>query len=267
MSNLIISFTDCRLESPDRYVLGKINSTDMELLVNEENQKEVDCGLISILLAICYDVRSTFNEPTSESPWTRTILSSTLTYFEVFDSVKSVVECFLRRSLIYPLYRNYDFSTLCIDDAINALRKGRKWILKQLLTTYQMFRRGNDKRDVLNRLYLKGYINYVKHCVDSSYLFVLSENLKNVCFDVTKKSLRLGLTDIEKELLKELIEDMHSSLSSGDDSELDDDFEDTEGDDDEDDDEDNDEEEDDDDDEESSSSQEEDTNSVIENKT
>lgn len=230
-------------------------------LVNEENQNEIDCGLINILLAICYDVRSTFNEPTCESPWTRTILSSTLSYFEVFDNVKSVVECFLRRSLTYPLYRNYDFSRLCVDDAIAALRRGKNWIVKQLLVTYDMFLSANESRELLNKFYIEDYIRYVSIYVDNDHLHMLSQNLKNVLFDVTKKSLRLGLTDIETELLKELIEDMHSSQSSGgEDSEFDDEeYDETEGD----------EEDDDEDDEEdsSSSSQEEDTNSVIENKT
>lgn len=241
-------------------------------LVNEENQNEIDCGLINILLAMCYDVRSTFNEPTCESPWTRTILSSTLSYFEVFDNVKSVVECFLRRSLTYPLYRNYDFSRLCVDDAITALRRGKNWILKQLLVTYEMFLSGNESRELLNKFYIEDYIKYVSNHIDNDHLHMLSQNLKNVLFDVTKKSLRLGLTDIETELLKELIEDMHSSQSSGgDDSEFDEDYDETEGDDDDDDDDDDeeegDEDDDEDDDDDSSSSQEEDTNSVIENKT
>lgn len=125
-----------------------------------------------------------------------------------------------------------------------------------------MFLSGNESRELLNKFYVEDYIRYVSDYVDNDHLFMLSQNLKNVLFDITKKGLRLGLTDIEKELLKELIEDMHSSQSSGgDDSEFDeDDYDDTEGDDE--DDEDEGEE-----DEESSSSQEEDTNSVIENKT
>lgn len=248
--------------------MNTLNSTKLDL-VNEENQNEIDCGLINILLAVCYDVRSTFNEPTCESPWTRTILSSTLSYFEVFDNVKSVVECFLRRSLTYPLYRNFDFSRLCVDDAIAALRRGKNWVVKQLLVTHDMFMSGNETRELLNKFYIDDYIRYVSNHVDNDHLQMLSHNLKNVVFDVTKKSLRLGLTDIETELLKELIEDMHSSQSSGgDDSEFDDDddYEETEGDDDDDEEVDDDDEEDDDG-EDSSSSQEEDTNSVIENKT
>lgn len=134
-----------------------------------------------------------------------------------------------------------------------------------------MFTIPTENRELLNKFYVEDYIRYVSNHIDNDHLFMLSHNLKNVLFDVTKKSLRLGLTEIEKELLKELIEDMHSSQSSADDSEFDDYEEDTEDDDEEEeeegeDDEDDDEEEEDDD-EESSSSQEEDTNSVIENKT
>lgn len=97
-----------------------------------------------------------------------------------------------------------------------------------------MFLGGNESRELLNKFYVEDYIRYVSNHIDNDHLFMLSQNLKNVLFDITKKSLRLGLADIETELLKELIEDMHSSQSSGgDDSEFDEeDYDDTSVDDD-----------------------------------
>jgi len=71
-------------------------------------QNEIDCGLISILLAICYDVRTTNNEATCESGWTRSILCPLYCYFEQFDNYRDVLVAFLRRMITYPMYRNFE---------------------------------------------------------------------------------------------------------------------------------------------------------------
>ncbi|XP_067639116.1 protein SHQ1 homolog [Eurosta solidaginis] len=207
--------------------LTRMSQTDTLSLSFERT--EVDYGLISILLAICYDIRSTSNETTCESGWTRSILSATLSYFEPFDNIKDVVVSFLRRSLIYPLYRNYDLGRLCVQDAIEGLHKNPTWVLKQLLQTHLLFASSDCSQEVFNHYYIEDYIRYVafSKSSDQTHLQLLARNLKNVLLDVCKKHLRLELGEIETELLKELITDMHLSNTStseeeGDDEEEDD---------------------------------------------
>ncbi|XP_055851472.1 protein SHQ1 homolog [Episyrphus balteatus] len=210
-----IPFDDFKLTQEEECILEKIRVKHIPIDI-EPDQVNIDCGLVSILLGICYDTRVTSNEPTCVSPWTRSILSSALSYFERFENLTPVVESFLRRSLIYPIYRNYDLSRLCVQDTVEALQRGKPWILKQLLVTYNWFCdiTADFDRKPLNKYFIKHYIWYIDTITDKEHLQMLSRNLKNVLLDTTKKHLRLGLGEIETELLKELIEDIHLTTSS-----------------------------------------------------
>ncbi|CAD7093681.1 unnamed protein product [Hermetia illucens] len=211
------SCSDSKLDTKQQYSLKVILEKPLKLSPCREAY--VDAGLVELILVICYDVRSTQNETTCESAWTRSILSSMLTYFETSPNLRTVIENFLRRSLIYPLYRNYDLSRMCIEDAIAALQMGSKWILKQLLVTYELFLTSDDNRSLYNKYFIEDYIRYVSS-VEDNYLKTLSRNLKNLHLNISKKDTRLNLSDIETELLKELIEDIH--LGNSDDSDDDD---------------------------------------------
>lgn len=208
-----IPFDDVSLKHDEWYTLT--SRRDEMLSYNLCGRVNIDCGLVSILLAICYDVRVTSNEPTCVSPWTRSILSATLSYFERFQNLTQTVETFIRRSLIYPLYRNYELSRLCVQDAIEALQNHKPWILKQLLVTHVCFGPNlTDSRYTLNKYFIKHYISYVDKFVRSEYLQMLSRDLENALLNTTKQNLRLGLVELETELLKELIEDIHLTTSS-----------------------------------------------------
>ncbi|XP_016985748.1 protein SHQ1 homolog [Drosophila rhopaloa] len=180
------------------------------------HQNEIDCGLISILLAICYDVRTTNNEATCESGWTRSILCPLYCYFEQFDNYRDVLVSFLRRMITYPLYRNFELGRQCVRDAIEVLKGGRNWLINQLLLTHQQFAGGEPSRDSFNSYYLEDYIRYVTSpsaCSDE-HLRLLARNLKNVLMDVNKRHLGLGVTEIETELIKELMQEMHMETGS-----------------------------------------------------
>ncbi|KAM8706711.1 hypothetical protein ACLKA7_010902 [Drosophila subpalustris] len=180
-------------------------------------QNEVDCGLISIVLAICYDVRTTNNEPTCESGWTRSILCPLFCYFEQFDNYRDVLVAFLRRVITYPLYRNFELGRQCVRDAIEVLKGGRNWLINQLLLTHQQFASGEPCRDSFNTYYLEDYIRYMsnaKVCSDE-HLRLLARNVKNVLMDVSKRHLDLGVIEIETELIKELMQEMRIDAGSG----------------------------------------------------
>ncbi|XP_030556198.1 protein SHQ1 homolog [Drosophila novamexicana] len=180
-------------------------------------QNEIDCGLISIVLAICYDVRTTNNEPTCESGWTRSILCPLFCYFEQFDNYRDVLVAFLRRVITYPLYRNFELGRQCIRDAIEVLKGGRNWLINQLLLTHQQFASGEPCRDSFNNYYLEDYIRYISNatvCSDE-HLRLLARNVKNVLMDVTKRQLDLGVIEIETELIQELMQEMRIDAGSG----------------------------------------------------
>lgn len=130
----------------------------------------------------------------------------------------------MRRSLIYPLYRNYELSKQCVEDCITALQTNSPWILKQLLITRDTF--NSNQLSVFNHYYIDDYIRYLSNSAicPASHLQMLAYNLKNVLFDVFKKHLGLGLQELETELLKELITDIHISASNSEDDSEDPDY-------------------------------------------
>ncbi|KAL9888428.1 protein SHQ1 homolog [Glossina fuscipes fuscipes] len=213
-----INFKDTTLTADEESLLHNLTcKPEMMKMPKDFDKVEVDCGLISILLAICYDIRSTTNEANCESGWTRSILTPTLYYFEPFYRLRDVVISFYRRSLIYPLYRNYEFSRHCVEDCIQALQMHSEWLVKQLLITHELF--NGSERAVFNYYYLDDYIRYITNVTvcPATHLQTLAYNLKNVLLDIFKKHLGLGLTDLESELLRELITDIHIASSNSED--------------------------------------------------
>lgn len=90
-------------------------------------------GVLDILLAAVYDYRTTAGESTAESPWTVCKLSAHMSCLETFHSVNNVLTSFLRRGLVYPLYRHWELLQLCVRDACTILRVGKRAVLKLLL--------------------------------------------------------------------------------------------------------------------------------------
>lgn len=165
--------------------------------------------------------RTTFDEVNCESAWTRSALTATISYFEPFYSLRDVVISFLRRSLIYPLYRNYELSRRCVEDCITALQHHPSWIIKQFIATQLLFAEG--ERDVFNYYIIDDYVRYVANpfVCPPSHLQILAHNLKNILLDLTKEDIGLGLVKLESHLLREIISDIQISapLSSEDESE------------------------------------------------
>lgn len=51
-------FLDCTLDRDEEYLLHNLTSRpELRRMPDEYDRMEIDCGLISILLGICYDVR------------------------------------------------------------------------------------------------------------------------------------------------------------------------------------------------------------------
>ena len=121
---------------------------------DSSRKKTLLLSLFDILFGYCYDLRTNDFEHTCESPWTIVKLSPTLSCFEYwlplnndyqFDDDDNsmllneknmpklmLINC-LRRSLIYPLYRNWKLSIKVLMDVIDILSIGTNAILKCLL--------------------------------------------------------------------------------------------------------------------------------------
>jgi protein SHQ1 len=150
-------------------------------LLSKEQKFEAYAGLIDILFAYCYNRRINCGCPNVESAWTISKVSSTLSWFETFKTIKSVIVASFRRALSIPLYRNWKLNELVLHDVINILSKGHKSILKCLIEIRETFVDG-ECRYILNDLYINDYCTWIQYV---RYTFKLI-NIKLLKFKLIK---------------------------------------------------------------------------------
>lgn len=152
-------------------------------------------GLLDILFAYCYDQRVNNFETNIESGWNITKLASTLCWFDGFQSPKDAIVSAFRRSLIYPLYRNFDLSQKVFEDLKTIIGMQEKYIIKVLIKIYDIFCQQGTNRYVLNTLFIKDYIIYVMKWDTDLWK---STVIKVFELNITKGDLGLNLTEVEK---------------------------------------------------------------------
>ncbi|KAL4226388.1 Hsp90 cochaperone shq1 [Mactra antiquata] len=113
----IIEFDD-----DERDILKKLPRK--EYILDSIEKSHVYLGLVDIIYAYTYNHRCTEGENHCESGWTISKISATLSWLEVFTSIKEVIQCCYRRSLCYPLYRHWCLNDTVLHDVIQILRLG-----------------------------------------------------------------------------------------------------------------------------------------------
>uniref|UniRef100_A0A7S2MZ90 Shq1 C-terminal domain-containing protein n=1 Tax=Haptolina brevifila TaxID=156173 RepID=A0A7S2MZ90_9EUKA len=115
------------------------------------------CGLVDLLFAYAYDVRTTEGESTVESGWTIRRLSCLFSWLEEFDSVVEVSLACVRRSLTYPLVRHLGLACALLRDVEQILRLGAPAVLRSLLMVRGLVQRSDEHGYLLNRIWTDDY--------------------------------------------------------------------------------------------------------------
>ena len=150
---------------------------------------------MDIIFAYAYDVRTTEGEHSVESGWTISKLSSTLSWFEVFNSLDKVLIASVRRSLCYPLYRNWALAMKIIADAIKILEKGRTFVIKCFLDIHKLFNESGDYRYIFNNLYITDYCVWLQT--------VNEQTFKSLANAIKKMSLNKETIGLDLKLLED----------------------------------------------------------------
>ncbi|KAK9240465.1 SHQ1 protein-domain-containing protein [Lipomyces kononenkoae] len=158
------------------------------------SRKSLYLGLIPLLFGYSYDVRTTLDDHTSESAWTIGKLAANISCLDSsFTSVTQVMIACTRRSLAYPLYRNWDLSLKCWDDVYYLLRGGKRAILKVLLDVNQVFA-FHDTYYVYAKIVTEDYCAWVQTASDS-VIRSLAHEIRHT--KIAKDDLGWSLTEIE----------------------------------------------------------------------
>ncbi|KAL1234327.1 Protein SHQ1 [Trichinella spiralis] len=163
--------------------------------LSEQVENVAICSLVDILFAFAYDARVNLGEDDNpESGWTMSKLSSTLAGLVCWDSLQDAMIASVRRSLCFPLVRNFQLASLVLNDVIEILQSGRVVVLKCLLRMHEIFNNSGDFRYVLNELYLNDYCVWIQGKTDE-FLIEIGEQMKKI--KVEKKDLKLDLELVE----------------------------------------------------------------------
>lgn len=166
-----------------------------EYLLNNEETHKLLLSLVDILFGNCYNHRTTLGENTVESSWTVNKLSSTLTWFDDFSTPEEVVRACFRRSICYPLFRNWKLSTKVFEDVKKVIKLGKKYIIKRFCEIHGMFNNSCEPRYILNQLYIKDYLIWLQQ-INESLIELLDSLIANI--QPSKEEMALDLVELEQ---------------------------------------------------------------------
>lgn len=138
--------------------------------------------LLTLLFSSAYDARTTQDDPTSESAWTicsltpafsaldpppylpnsPTIMSESVSEFR-HEELQTTLLPSIRRSLIFPLYRNFEFTIQCIRDVSLALIRGKRAVLRALLSMKRILD-GHEVYYIYGKIWVDDLCSWVARC-------------------------------------------------------------------------------------------------------
>lgn len=185
---------DDKIKFNDSETFRLKNLPKIEYLFNKKEKFHLLLGMVDILFAYAYDMRTCEGEHSVESGWTISKISSTLSWFEVYTSLDQVLIACVRRSLCYPLYRNLKLSMKIIQDTIQILKKGRTFVVKCFLDIHRLFNESGDYRYLFNNLYITDYCVWLQ-TVKKNTFESLADAIERI--EIKKESIELDLNLLE----------------------------------------------------------------------
>lgn len=162
-------------------------------------QQQISYSLLDLVCAYLYDLRTTDGEHSVESGWTIKKLSPSLSFLVQWPDVGAAVVGFLRRSLVFPIYRNWRLSLKVLDDVELVLETGRVAVLKCLLEIRRIFNSSSgDCYYLFNQLFLDDFCLWIQSA-DELIIDNLKDRLKLARKKVEKECLGFDLDCLELE--------------------------------------------------------------------
>ncbi len=175
-----------------------------EFLLDSAQRRRALCGLIDLLFAYAYDVRTTEGDPTVESGWTVRHVSATLAWLDTFETVAEAALASVERSLCYPLVRHFELARTTLADVGVLLRLGRPAVLRALLDLKLLVQRGVEHGYLLNRIWVDDYCVWLQQLAPR-WLAKLADKLEGI--DMRRELVRWPLQAYEELAAEEDDED------------------------------------------------------------
>ncbi|KAH9494599.1 Hsp90 cochaperone shq1 [Bulinus truncatus] len=174
-----------------------------EYIIEKKDLEQTYLGLVDFMLAYSYNYRFTLGENGIESDWTVCKLSCTLSWLDSFQNVKDILISFARRSLVFPLYRNWELVQRVFSDVRTIFQVGKLQILKCLLGIHSILAE-SDVKYPLNDLYITDYCVWIQSA-NTDKIKSIAETLNNLV--ISKSDLNLKLDEMEADAKKVFVDD------------------------------------------------------------
>jgi len=183
--------TTCTLNDSQKDILKSFGNK--EYLLSKDDKKSALLSLVDIIYAYCYCIRTNLGEENCESAWVINKLSSTLSWFRIFETFDETIKACIRRSLCYPLYRRWELSILVLSDIRKVFDNGCVCLLTCLLDIHELFNK-SDPRYVLNQLYIKDYCIWIQQLKSTQFDTIVKLLFKHL---IVKKQVGFNLDTLE----------------------------------------------------------------------
>jgi len=126
-------------------------------------------GVLSVVMAYCYEERMTGGDFGVESAWTVAKLSAALSWLQPLASSRDAVAAGLRRVLCYPYLRSLTLAQRTASDAATIFAHGKRCILRCLLQVAATFAEAHDHQGfyLLNKVLVHDQIVFLQRLPDA----------------------------------------------------------------------------------------------------
>ncbi|CAG7727236.1 unnamed protein product [Allacma fusca] len=194
----------------EKELMRKLKNQKFKLDVATE--KHLMLGLFDLIFSYNYDLKVNEGKHCVESAWNISRLSATLSWFDIFETVEEVVRSVMRRSLCYPLYRNWNLSLRVLKHTVWVFKQGQIAILKCLLSTHRIFSKRSPYY-LLNQLYIDQYCTWIQFKADSDFHTLISA-FEKATNRLTKNDVNLDLIELETAAMIVEDEEMNEDVTS-----------------------------------------------------
>ncbi|KAI1313066.1 Hsp90 cochaperone shq1 [Mortierella claussenii] len=168
-----------------------------------ESSKSTYLGLIDILFAYSYDLRVSEGDTTVETAWTLCKLSPSIAALDQFTTLhETLVACF-RRSLAYPLIRNWNLSLKVLQDVYVIFKLGRRGILRALLQIKDVLDH-DDVYYIYSKMFVEDYCVWIQSGASEKVIRALAHELHHA--QVKKRDIEGWHLEALEALAKEVPE-------------------------------------------------------------
>jgi len=211
------------IEFTEEENLAMLRLPRKEYLITPSQSRSLYLALLTILFSYAYDLRTTQHDPTTESPWTISILTPCFSTLDTSPTSPNspLAVCFrasYRRALAFPLYRNWVLCEKLREDVTTILRGGKRCVLRALLEAKKIID-GSDVYYVYSKIWLDDYCVWVQSWATDESLGSLAkeaQELKMSKRDIGWPLMKLETTALEGDSDDESESDIDSN--SGDES-------------------------------------------------